>query len=127
MKSYRFVLTVVVIASVLTSNAFAFGSIAVGDADPKALDASTEKHFVVSGHLSHDDAKTAAVKLCVAEGLFFCKAAAWYDACGAYAKSSKNSGTGYGASEEEAKRSALASCGSDCKVVVAQCEPEKSK
>ena len=104
----------------------AIGAIAVGDADPKAKDASTEQHFIASGHASYKEAQDAALKQCLAKSLHFCQVALWYDACGAYAKSDTRSGNAWAATEEEAKRLALASCGKDCKVVVAQCEGRKS-
>ncbi len=94
----------------------------MGDADPSASDASTEQHFIVSGHPSQAAAKQAAESQCAAKGLHFCHATVWYDACAAYAKSAQNSGSAYAATEEEAKRIALANCGKNCKVVVAQCE-----
>lgn len=97
----------------------------MGDADPKANDASTEQHFIASGHASYEAAKEAALGQCRAKELHFCQVALWYDNCGAYAKGPTNSGNAWAATEEEAKRLALASCGKDCKVVVTQCEPGK--
>ena len=98
----------------------------MGDADPKAVDASTEQHFIASGHASYEAAQEAALSQCRAKGLHFCQVALWYDACGAYAKSDTKSGNAWAATADEAKRLALASCGKDCKVVVAQCEGGKS-
>ena len=112
--------------SLLCSNAFAYGAIAVGDSDPKASDASTEQHFIANGYASYDAAKEAAMGKCLAKKLHFCSIALWYDACGAYAKSDEKSGNAWAATEDEAKRLAVASCGQECKVVVAQCERGKS-
>ena len=126
MKTSKLLIPLLLSVSILQSNAFAFGAIAVGDADPKANDASTEQHFIASDHASYDAAKEAAMRQCLEKKLYFCQVALTFDACGAYAKSEKNSGNAWAATEDEAKRLALASCGKDCKVVVAQCERGKS-
>ncbi len=104
--------------------AFAAGAIAVGDADRKAQDSSTEKYFVATGHRSSESAQAAAIKECEAKGLHFCHVASWFDQCGAYAKSATTSGTGTGPTQQEAERIALISCGKDCEVVVVQCEAD---
>jgi hypothetical protein len=109
----------------LPLSAFAYGAIAVGDADPKAKDAATEQHFVVSGQPTREAANDAALSQCHAKGLHFCSIAVWYDACAAYARSGTNSGSAWAATEEDAKRMALASCGYSCKVIAAQCEAGK--
>jgi hypothetical protein len=125
MKITKLLFTFMLSMQLLQGNAFAFGAIAVGDADLKAIDSSTEIHFIASGHDSPEVAETAAVNQCLAKGLQFCHAAAWYEGCGAYARSEKTSGTGSGSTEDEAKRLSLLSCGNGCKVVVAQCERSK--
>ena len=127
MKTTKLIFLFLLLAAVLQSSAFAFGAIAVGDADPKASDASTEQYFTASGLPSYEAAKEAALSQCRAKGLHFCQVALWFDACGAYAKSDKNSGNAWAATEDEARRLALASCGKDCKVVFAQCEQGKQK
>lgn len=125
MKTIKFIFLFLLLAAVLQSRAFAFGAIAVGDADPKASDASTEQHFTANGLPNYEAAKEVALSQCRAKGLHFCQVALWYDACGAYAKSETNSGNAWAATEDEAKRLAEASCGKDCKVVFAQCERGK--
>lgn len=127
MKTAKLIFSSLLLAAVLPSNAFAFGAIAVGDADPKAVDASTEQLFTANGHPTYEGAKEAALSQCLAKGLHFCQIALWYDDCGAYAKSEKNSGNAWAATEDEAKRLAEASCGKDCKVVFAQCERGKQE
>ena len=108
----------------LHPSAYAEGAIAVGDANRKAQDSSTEKHFMATGHRTSELAKQAALKECEANGLHFCHVASWFDQCGAYAKSATNSGIGTGPTQQEAVRVALASCGKDCKLVQVQCESE---
>ncbi len=125
MKNTKLIFTSLLLTSLLQSHAFAFGTIAVGDADSKAQDASTEQHVIVTGQDSSEAAKSAALKQCSDKGLSYCRAAVWFDACGAYAKSEKNSGTGSGKTQDEAEKTALASCGKDCKVVVSRCEGGK--
>lgn len=124
MNATKLLFSSLLLISLLQSRALAYGAIAVGDADPKAKDASTEQYFIASGHRSHEAAKEAALSQCVAKRLHFCQVAVWYDMCGAYAKSEKNSANAFASTEDEAKRLAMASCGKDCKVVV-QCEQGK--
>lgn len=124
MKTNQLFLSFLFMTTSLT-NAFAIGAIAVGDADRKAVNASTEQHFIATGHSSYDEAKEAALKQCLAKGLHFCQVALWYSSCGAYAKSEKSSGNAWANTVEDAKRQAVASCGKDCKAVVAQCEGGK--
>ena len=125
MKSANSLFSFLLLTAVLHNSAYAFGAIAVGDADPKASDASTEQHFTANGHPSHEAAKEAALGQCLAKGLHFCHETLWYDACGAYAKSAINSSTAGATTEEEAKRLALESCGKDCKLVFVLCEQGK--
>ncbi|MBC7619498.1 MAG: DUF4189 domain-containing protein [Candidatus Saccharibacteria bacterium] len=124
MKTTKLFVSFLLFAALGTS-AFAIGAIAVGDTDPKAQDASTEQHFVATGHTSYDEAKEVALKQCLAKSLYFCQVALWYSSCGAYAKSEKNSGNAWANTAEEAKRQAVANCGKDCKIVVVQCEGGK--
>jgi hypothetical protein len=126
MKNTKLIFTSLLLTSLLQSHAFAFGTIAVGDADSKAKDASTEQHVIVSGQDSPEAARSAALKQCADKGLSYCRAAVWFETCGAYAKSEKNSGTGSGSTQDEAEQNSLASCGKDCKVVVSRCEGGKS-
>jgi hypothetical protein len=125
MKSSLFVYMCLSAALQLPTSATAFGAIAVGDANPKASDASTEQHFVVSGQATRDAASEAALNLCRAKGLHFCNISVWFDGCAAYAKSETESGSAWAATEDEAKRIALASCGQGCKVLVSQCDSAK--
>jgi hypothetical protein len=127
MKTPKLLLSVLLLTSLFQTSVFAVSAIAVGDVDPKAIDASTEQHFITSGHPSYDSAKAAALSQCLAKQLHFCQVAVWFDTCGAYAKSEKSSGNAWAATEDDAKRLALASCGKDCQIVVAQCERGTSK
>ena len=118
----KLLFSILLLTTMVQGAAFAAGAIALGDAVPKASDASTEQHFTANDQPSYDAAKQSALSQCLEKKLYFCQVALWYDACGAYAKSEKSSGNAWASTEEEAKRLAVASCGKDCKVVFAQCE-----
>jgi hypothetical protein len=103
-----------------STHAFAaMDSIAVDDeAGRKAGDVG----FGVGEGPDAEAAKKEALKNCKSFGNTACEVAVTYDKCGAYAASKEHSGTGTGASEEEAKKTALSQCGEDkCKVVVSDC------
>lgn len=125
MKTTPLLFSLLLTPFLFCGTAHAFGAIAVGDADPKATDASTEQYFVASAHPSREAANDAALGQCRAKGLHFCHVSVWFDACAAYAKSATQSGSAWAATADEAQRVALASCGEACTVQAAPCEPGK--
>lgn len=116
MKSTKLFLAAMLL-SAASFNAFALGAIAVDDEA-----GSTDVGYgVVVGMDSQEEAKAAALKECKSAGNS-CKVALWFKKCGAYANSKEHSGIGYGDTKAIASSEALAACGSDCKVQVAECE-----
>lgn len=104
---------------ILPLGAFAAGAIAVDDEEGER----DPGYGVATGESSRDDAGRAAMAQCRKQGNKNCKVAVRFDSCGAYASSRKNSGIGYGKSEDVARTMAMNECGTKaCKIVVAECE-----
>lgn len=103
---------------ILSNTAFAAGAIAVDDEQGE-----TEPGYgFVTGAESRDDAAKGAMKQCKESGNENCKVVARFDTCGAYVASKKFYGVGWGATKRAAEGMALEQCGSECKVVISECE-----
>ncbi len=103
---------------ILPLGAYAAGAIAVDDEEGER----DPGYGVVTGASSRDEAGRGAMAECRKQGNKACKVAVRFDACGAYASSRKNSGIGYGKTEDVARTMAMNECGTRaCKIVVAEC------
>ncbi len=104
---------------ILPLGAFAAGAIAVDDEEGER----DPGYGVIVGSSSRDQAAKEAMAECRKQGNKGCKVAVRFDTCGAYASSRKNSGIGYGRTEDVARTMAMNECGTKaCKIVVAECE-----
>lgn len=118
--SLRVFLSTVALTCSLAANAYAYGAIAVDDAE--GLAAGDVGYGVSVGWDNRDDAKSAALRECKKGGNRNCEVAVWFETCGAYAVSHSTKGIGYGATIAAAKKMALNQCGGGCRVVVSECE-----
>jgi hypothetical protein len=104
---------------ILPLGAFAAGAIAVDDEEGEA----EPGYGIIVGASSREEAAKGAMAECRKQGNKGCKVAVRFDKCGAYAASKKNSGIGYGRSEDVAKTMAMNECGTKaCKIIIADCE-----
>jgi hypothetical protein len=117
----RIVARLAVTAAVLCIPALAFaaGAIAVDD---DVGDTKNAGYGVSTGQDSREEAASAAMRKCRAEGNRNCKVVVRFDTCGAYANSRKNYGVGWGESERVARAKALDACGENCSILVSDCE-----
>ena len=104
----------------IPAGAFAVGAIAVDDVEGDS--AADVGYFAVTGEDSEASAKAAAMKGCRAEGMKNCKIGVWFTRCGAYASGPKTTGYATGGSKDAVAREAVETCGSGCKLVIAECE-----
>ena len=108
----------ILLSLALTSNAFAFGAIAVDD----YVDAKDPAYGFSINQPSRERAEQVALQYCRRYGTN-CKTVVWFETCGAYASSNRYYGYGYGVSKAVATSNALKMCGrNSCKIVSAECE-----
>jgi hypothetical protein len=97
--------------------ASAAGAIAVDNAATPV----SYKYGAVAGDFSKDQAAAQALNECGKSGNI-CQVAVRFEACGAYAVSATNDGTGFGRTPAAASAMALNVCGSrSCRVVISKC------
>lgn len=115
----KFLILISVLATLASSNVFAFGAIAVDDEEGE-----TEPGYgFVTGEDNKDTARSEALKECKKAGGENCKVVVWFKQCGAYAASKKYYGYGYGSNKGKAIADALEMCGQkSCKIAIAECE-----
>lgn len=107
-------------ATCVATAAFAAGAIAVDDEEGQHHE--DVGYGVSVGAHNRDEAGGDAMRRCRSEGNTHCRVVVRFDKCGAYAVSSGHYGVGWGTSLRAAQNMALNQCGSNCRVVVSECE-----
>ena len=114
-------LTAAALGLALTGAAWSWGAIAVDDSygeEPSGAGYGFATEFA-----NQREAAAGAMEACQSEGNSDCKVVLTFKTCGAYAASRTDYGLGTGANLGTAEKRALAACnGSDCIVVVSDCE-----
>jgi hypothetical protein len=108
-----------VLATIMPSWCFAIGAFAVDDerGDYEA------GYGISSGHETEEEAFEAALETCRNAGNDHCRKVLWFEACGSYAASESEYGTGWGNSAQDAQDMAMEKCNdSDCRIVATECE-----
>jgi len=123
MRKHRSIPSLVLAAGLIaaaTGAALGWGAIAVDD----SMDTHPDDvgYGYSAGHNSEAAARSGAIRECKNSGNDSCKIALTYRTCGAYASSQRHYGVGEGSTESQARSAALQSCGSGCKIIVAECE-----
>lgn len=104
----------------VAASAYAAGAIAVDDEEGQHHE--DVGYGVAVGEHNRDEAAGAAMRRCRQEGNKSCRVVLRFDKCGAYAVSSSHFGVGWGNSLRAAQTMSLKECGSNCRVVVSECE-----
>lgn len=119
MKRLAHAALAVLLTSLMSTAALAYGAIAVDDEEGE-----TEPGYgLVTGEPSQEAAKRKALRQCKEAGNDNCKVVVWFKNCGAYAASKKYYGYGYGTTKAVAVKQALEKCGNNsCRLVLAECE-----
>lgn len=99
---------------------FAAGAIAIDDEEGQHHE--DVGYGVATGADTREEAAADALRRCRSEGNKDCRVVVRFDACGAYAVSDRHYGTGWGNTLRAAQNRALEQCGSNCRVVVSECE-----
>lgn len=78
---------------------------------------------ISSGYDTEEEAFAAAMNMCHNSGNDNCRQVLWFEACGSYAASESEYGTGWGNTSQEAQDMAMEKCDdSDCRVIATECE-----
>ena len=116
---------IMLLAFVLFAPALALADGVIAINDEEGVSASKVGYGI--GHGATDKlASTAALEACTKNNPDGgCEVKIHYarNKCGAYATSSKIQGTGTGTTREDAITAALGQCGTNCQLVVADCDP----
>jgi len=107
-------------ATSIAASAYAAGAIAIDDEEGQHHE--DVGYGVAVGEHNRDEAAGAAMRRCRQEGNKNCRVVVRFDKCGAYAVSHGHFGVGWGTSLGTAQAMSLKECGSNCRVVVAECE-----
>ena len=111
--------SLMVLASV--GPALSWGAIAVDD--EAGTDPEQVGYGSVTGYDNRAEAASDAMAACQNEGNDNCRLAVTFQKCGAYAASLNQYGVGRATTLQQAEQRALADCGgSDCHLVVSDCE-----
>jgi hypothetical protein len=117
-NAVRVAFAAAIILSTQVSSAFAFGAIAVNDAQGTS---ASEAGYGLGWGSSRKEAERNAVRECKSAGNDDCTVAVWFEQCGAYAGDRVNYGIGYGATQKVAEDMAQESC-PKCQIIVSDCQ-----